>query len=292
VALLVSPIIVVVLFWPRALALLPSSKESLHGRYWRFLRFGLVSYIGDLAFVLSNRVAIILSRPLLDDMAEIGFLGYAFMVYLMARQLAFVIGETCIPTLVRYHTSGDTAQFSRTMDHVWRYTNILVFAAALVIYEFAGPIITGIVDPAFQRSAVLIKLLDPVPADSPLCSGAILQDFSCSWRSFVFLRPSPRRSMVLQERTIRSRACCRIVHYFHICGIHIDGIQGRNGGPVHEAFSIHTQTGVVCRGLLHGLPETPCSCRNGLAIDADPGRCGRVRGSSFRASRSGDKGLG
>jgi len=55
VALLVSPVIMVVLFWPRALALLPKSKESLHGSYWRFLRFGLVSYIGDLAFVVSNR---------------------------------------------------------------------------------------------------------------------------------------------------------------------------------------------------------------------------------------------
>jgi len=47
------------------------------------------------------------------------------------------------------------------MDHVWRYTNILVFAAALVIHRFVGPVITGVIDPVFQRSATLTKLLVP-----------------------------------------------------------------------------------------------------------------------------------
>lgn len=159
--LLIAPAILLVVFWPRATHLIPSSHSSLRESYWRFLKFGLVSYVADLSFVLSNRIAVILSKSLMDDMAEVGFLGYAFMIYLMARQLAFVIGETSLPTLVRYHARGETDQFSRTMYHVWRYTNILVFAAALLILRYANPVITHFIDPAFARSALLTRLLVP-----------------------------------------------------------------------------------------------------------------------------------
>jgi O-antigen/teichoic acid export membrane protein len=83
------------------------------------------------------------------------------MVFLLARQLAFFIGETSIPSLVHYHAIGDAGQFSRTMRHVWRYTNIVVLGAAMLVLCYAGPLVTVVVGGAFLKTAVLIKLLVP-----------------------------------------------------------------------------------------------------------------------------------
>lgn len=170
-SLLLAPLIVLFFFTPRALRLLPSSDKNLERGYWQFLRFGLVSYIADLAFVLANRVALVIARHTVDNMAELGFLGIAFMVYLMVRQLVFCIGETSIPTLVRYHAAGEHRQFARTMHHVWRYTSVLVFFAGLFLLIYAEPIITLMTGEAFQRSALPTQLLIPalISATLTLC---------------------------------------------------------------------------------------------------------------------------
>ncbi|MBN1426527.1 hypothetical protein JXA88_18410 [Candidatus Fermentibacteria bacterium] len=160
-ALVMSAAITIAVFIMPAVRVLPPSRERLSQSYWRFLRFGLVSYGADLAFVLSNRVALILGRHMMDDMAELGYLGVAFMVYLLARQLAFFIGETSIPSLVHYHASGERTQFARTMHHVWRYTTIVVFAAAALIICYAEALVLAIVGPVFAKTAVLIRLLVP-----------------------------------------------------------------------------------------------------------------------------------
>ncbi|MCU0611493.1 MAG: hypothetical protein MUE60_06860 [Candidatus Eisenbacteria bacterium] len=160
-ALVGSAALTLAIFLKSALRLLPPSREPLSQSYWRFLRFGLISYAADLAFVLSNRVALILGRHTLNDMAELGFLGVAFMVFLLARQLAFFIGETSIPSLVHHHATGDSVQFSRTMHHVWRYTNIVVFAVAMFVVCYAEPLVVAVVGAAFQRTAVLTRLLVP-----------------------------------------------------------------------------------------------------------------------------------
>lgn len=167
-ALVASAALTGALFITPSLRLLPPSRERLSQSYWRFLRFGLVSYGADLAFVLSNRIALILGRHTLGDMAELGYLGVAFMVYLLARQLAFFIGETSIPSMVHYHTAGNTPQFARTMHHVWRYTNIVVFAAASLIVSYAEPLVATVVGPAFTKTAVLIRLLVPAFAVTTL----------------------------------------------------------------------------------------------------------------------------
>jgi len=160
-ALVASAGLTVLIFFQSALHLLPPSREALSQSYWRFLRFSLISYGADLAFVLSNRIALIVGRHTFGDMAELGYLGLAFMVFLLARQLAFFIGETSIPSLVHYYATGDTAQFSRTMHHVWRYTNIVVLGAAMLVLCYAEPLVVVVVGPAFLKTAMLIKLLVP-----------------------------------------------------------------------------------------------------------------------------------
>ena len=156
-----TPVIVLSIFGFLAWRLIPKHTAVLHGGYWQYLKFGLVSYIADLAFVLSNRVAIILARHAIDDMAEIGFLGYAFMIYLMARHLTFVIGETSIPSIVRYYACSEHSQFRRTMMHVWRYSNILVFAAGCIIATYADPLIGIMADETFLQSSKLTVYLIP-----------------------------------------------------------------------------------------------------------------------------------
>jgi O-antigen/teichoic acid export membrane protein len=98
-------------------------------------------------------------------------LGVAFMVYLMVRQLTFSIGETSIPTLVRYHVAGEDQQFARTIYHVWRYTSVLVFFAGLLLFLYAEPMISLVTGKAFQRSALPTQLLIPalVAATLTLC---------------------------------------------------------------------------------------------------------------------------
>jgi O-antigen/teichoic acid export membrane protein len=170
-ALLLAPFVLLLLFTPRAFRLLPSSAVTLEKGYWQFLRFGLLSYSADLAFVLSNRVALVAARHTVGDMAQLGFLGVAFMVYLMMRQLTFFIGETSIPTLVRYHVAGEQLQFARTIHHVWRYTNVLVFFAGLVLMLYAEPILSVVTGTAFRSSARPTQLLVPalIAATLTLC---------------------------------------------------------------------------------------------------------------------------
>ncbi len=168
VALVASSAITVALFLPMTMRVLPPSSERLQWSYWWFLRFGLVSYGADLAFVLSNRLALIVGRHALDDMAELGYLGLAFMVLLLARQLAFFIGETSIPSIVHYHATGEEAQFGRTMYHVWRYTNILVFGASPLLAYCAEPLVVIVVGEPFRKASLLIRLLVPAFVASTL----------------------------------------------------------------------------------------------------------------------------
>lgn len=160
-SLVLSSVVAVAVFARPAMRLVPPSQEPLSQSYWRFLRFGLVSYGADLAFVLSNRIALIMCRHTVDDMAEIGYLGVAFMIFLLARQLAFFIGETSIPSLVHYHATGNTPEFARTMTHVWRYTSIVVFAIAMLIVCYVEPLIVAVVGAAFRPTATLTILLIP-----------------------------------------------------------------------------------------------------------------------------------
>jgi O-antigen/teichoic acid export membrane protein len=143
-----------------ALGSLPKG-ERLDRPYPRYMGFGLLAFWGDFFHVTINRVAIVLSKLYLGDLQIVGYLGVAFMVYLFARHVSYALGETALPALVRCHVSGGERQFRQVLNHVWRYTNVLVFLEVVVLAGFPRALLTLVLGDAFAPAAPYVAALVP-----------------------------------------------------------------------------------------------------------------------------------
>jgi O-antigen/teichoic acid export membrane protein len=142
-------------------ASLPKGVRRLDRPYPWYMGFGLLAFWGDFFHVSINRLAIVLAKLYLGDLREVGYLGVAFMVYLFARHVSYALGETALPTLVRSYVSGRQEHTRGVLNHVWRYTNVIVFLEVVILMGFPRSIITLVLGDAFAPAAQYVIALVP-----------------------------------------------------------------------------------------------------------------------------------
>jgi O-antigen/teichoic acid export membrane protein len=144
-----------------AIAGLPKGVRRLDRPYPWYMGFGLLAFWGDFFHVTINRLAIVLAKLYLGDLKEVGYLGVAFMVYLFARHVSYALGETALPTLVKSHVSGRQEHVRRVLNHVWRYTNVILFLEIVILVGFPRALLTLVLGDAFAPAAQHVIALAP-----------------------------------------------------------------------------------------------------------------------------------
>jgi len=159
-SILIAPLITLLIFSGKAQKMLPLQSGKLDRPFIFYLKTGSWLYLTNILSVLTFWSIISLSRVLVNDLVEIGFLGLALQICLLSSFLIFSLAQSLLPTFVQFHLLKDI-RLTSSIRLSWKYTNILLFPLVAAILTLIKPVIRIIIGDIFLASVPLINLLLP-----------------------------------------------------------------------------------------------------------------------------------